>query len=49
MSKFKNSRKEAFLDKIPQTSLDSKSDDITARSKFNFSYFDSSQAAGQKF
>lgn len=49
MSTFSNSKKNNFLNSIPQKSLDSYDDDITARCKFNFSYFDSSQQAGQKF
>jgi hypothetical protein len=49
MSKFNNSRKESFLKTIPCISIDDHENDLTIRSKFNFSYFDESQAAGQKF
>ncbi len=50
MSKFGNTKKDAylsFLDGLP--SLFDKSNNLTTRCKFNFSYFDSSQAAGQAF
>ncbi|MBN1970948.1 MAG: hypothetical protein JXR48_15020 [Candidatus Delongbacteria bacterium] len=46
MKKFKNSKKDQFLDSIPVASLDLDNDDITARMKFNFSYFDESQEIG---
>ena len=45
--KFGNSKKGAFLETIPDLSLDSGA--ITERCKFNFSYFDSSQTSGQDF
>lgn len=49
MRKNGNSRAKAFLDSIPQISLDSETDDLTKRCKFNFSYFDNNQAVGQDF
>lgn len=49
MTNFKNTKKDRFLNNIPQVSLDDPSNDITSRCKFNFSYFDDSQPAGQKF
>lgn len=49
MSGFKNTKKEEFLKKLPSTSLEGETNDLTSRSKFNFSYFDEGQAAGQKF
>lgn len=49
MSRFKNSRQKAFLDSIPVESLDNSTQDIGDRCKFNFSYFDNSQDAGQDF
>ncbi len=49
MSKYSNSKKDNFLDSIPKESLDSNNQDIAIRSKFNFSYFDNSQDAGQDF
>jgi len=39
MKKYSNSKKKSFLDSIPTISLDSDSNDITIRCKFNFSYF----------
>src|SRR5689334_5586356 len=48
MSRFKNDRKSGFLGALPDKSLDDATDDLTARSKFNFSYFDI-QPAGQAF
>jgi hypothetical protein len=39
MAKYKNSKKLNFLSSIPTTSLDDKENDLTARCKFNFSYF----------
>ncbi|MEI7184046.1 hypothetical protein ACIPSR_14390 [Pectobacterium sp. CHL-2024] len=47
MSKFGNKRKGQFLESIPATSLDS--GEITNKCKFNFSYFDKEQKAGQDF
>jgi len=50
MSQFGNEKKINFLDGFEERpSLHDKKNDLTTRSKFNFSYFDSSQAAGQKF
>lgn len=49
MSNFTNSRTNNFLASIPQASLDSPNDDITIRCKFNFSYLDENQEAGQSF
>jgi len=49
MKKFKNTRKEAFLKNIPCISIDDVKSDLTKRCKFNFSYMDFSQSAGQKF
>lgn len=50
MSKFKNSRTELFIKELSRSaSLEDKENDLTIRSKFNFSYFDSSQAVGQNF
>lgn len=44
-----NSKKDGFLASIPTSSIDSKDDTLTRRCKFNFSYMDFSQPAGQKF
>lgn len=49
MGKFKNTQKESFLDSIPTTSLDSDTDKLTLKCKFNFAYFNASQDAGQNF
>jgi hypothetical protein len=50
MSKFRNEKKHNFLaDLAARPSLNDRNNDLTTRSKFNFSYFDSSQDAGQKF
>lgn len=49
MSSFKNSRTKSFLGSIPIASLDIDTNDLTKRCKFNFSYMDFSQSAGQKF
>ena len=49
MSKFKNTKKKDFLDSLKLPSLNDSNNDLTTRCKFNFSYFDSSQNAGQKF
>lgn len=49
MSKFGNSKKDKFLTDFPTASLDNETDKITTKLKFNFSYFDESQKAGQKF
>jgi hypothetical protein len=45
----KNKDKESFLDSIPTASLDIDQDTLASRCKFNFSYFDNSQPAGQDF
>lgn len=45
MKKFPNSQKTAFLETIPTASLD-QDNNITAKMKFNFNYFDSSQSLG---
>jgi hypothetical protein len=47
--KFKNTKKESFLKSIPDVSLESDTDLLTLRCKFNFSYMDFNQAAGQHF
>lgn len=49
MSRFKNSRKSAFLDTLPTISIETDSDRLTQKCKFNFGYMDFSQKAGQKF
>ena len=49
MSGFQNKRKEKFLSSISTTGLESSSCDLTSRCKFNFSYFDCSQSAGQDY
>lgn len=45
--KFESSKKRDFLKSIPETNL--KNSGIATRCKFNFSYFDASQEAGQDF
>ncbi|WP_336769351.1 hypothetical protein [Pantoea endophytica] len=45
--KFGSDRKINFLNRLPVVSLDS--GDITERCKFNFSYFDNTQEAGQDY
>ncbi|MGG6110093.1 hypothetical protein ACQV2E_11325 [Pantoea allii] len=45
--KFDNKRKEGFLSRIPNLSLDAGT--IVERCKLNFSYFDNSQPSGQDF
>ncbi len=49
MNAFDNYRKQSFLDTRIKASIESKEDDLVSRSKFNFSYMDFSQPAGQKF
>jgi len=44
-----NSRKDKFLSSIPVASFDSKNDLIAGKCKFNFSYMDKNQDAGQDF
>ncbi|EMQ4302669.1 hypothetical protein WFK38_20305 [Yersinia enterocolitica] len=46
-SKFKNKKKGMFLEKIPDIGLGNA--EITKKCKFNFSYFDKTQLAGQDF
>lgn len=49
MKNFKNSKRDAFFEKIIKASLEAESDDLVSRCKFNFSYLDFSQPAGQTF
>ena len=50
MSKFRNKRKTTFLDNLSKLpSIFDAGNDLTKRCKFNFSYFDASQDAGQQF
>ena len=50
MSKFRNKKKCEFLSALSALpSLEDWNNDLTTRCKFNFSYFDQSQDAGQKF
>jgi hypothetical protein len=50
MSKYRNRRKQKFLSALSELpSLEDLNNDLTKRCKFNFSYFDPSQEAGQKF
>ena len=46
---FNNSKKASFLQSFPEIAFNSENCDHAARCKFNFSYFDSSQEAGQDF
>ncbi len=46
---FKNTRKDSFLASIPTAGLDDDNQDIADRCKFNLSYFDNAQKAGQSF
>lgn len=48
MSKFDNSKKQLFVDRFPEASIESENDLITERCKFNLSYF-CVQEAGQDF
>ena len=48
MKKFDNSSKDKFLSQFPIASIDSEKDLLTARCKFNFSYFEV-QPSGQNF
>lgn len=48
MGKYKNKQRKSFLGKIPQTSIDDDSNDLSKRCKFNFSYFTTGNA-GQDF
>lgn len=45
--KFRNKKKDKFLKSIPQSDIETSK--IEQRCKFNFSYFDASQSAGQDF
>jgi len=47
MKPFNNKKKQNFLSNIPQTSIESDTDKLTKRCKFNFHYMDFSQ--GQNF
>jgi len=50
MTKFRNTRQKKYLKTFAaRPSLEDINNDLTLRCKFNFSYFDSSQVAGQKF
>jgi hypothetical protein len=49
MTKFGNKRHDDFLAKIPAKSLDLVSDNTALRCKFNFSFMDINQTAGQRF
>jgi len=48
MSGYGNKKKDAFLAALPTTSLDSRTDLLTEKCKFNFGYF-TVQEAGQNF
>lgn len=48
MKRFRNDKKERFLANIPTCSLESETDILTARCKFNFAYFEK-QSASQSF
>jgi hypothetical protein len=47
MTSYQNKKKDRFLSEIITASLESATDNLTIRCKFNFSYFDPSQTAGQ--
>lgn len=47
--KFGNRRKKQALQQMDRASLEDDANDLTTRCKFNFSYFDNSQLAGQDF
>ena len=47
MGGFNNTKKNKFLKTLPQSGVETS--DIAARCKFNFSFFDASQPAGQDF
>ena len=49
MSNFGNKKKGSFLASLSLPSLEDDNNDLTIRCKFNFSYLDSSQDAGQDF
>jgi hypothetical protein len=48
MNNYKNSRKDAFLATIPQASIETHTDCLTEKCKFNFAYF-TKQPASQSF
>ena len=48
MRSYENSRSKQYLEQLPVTSLESQTDTLSIRSKFNFSYFDV-QDASQSF
>jgi len=47
MGKFNNAKKNRFLNTLSQSDIETS--DIATRCKFNFSFFDASQVAGQDF
>lgn len=50
MSKYENSKSKLFIKKLSDLrSLEANDNDLATRSKFNFSYIDPSQEAGQDF
>ena len=49
MSKFGSKKKDSFLKSLKLPSLEDDKNNLTIRCKFNFSYFDPSQDAGQNF
>lgn len=49
MTNFGNKKKDSFLKRSIFASIESDTDDLSCRCKFNFSYMDFSQKAGQKF
>lgn len=49
MKKYSNKKRASFLDSIPKTSIENEDDELTIKCKFNFSYFDSDQDAGDDF
>ena len=49
MGRYDNTRKKKALKRLDIVSLEDDDNDLTRRSKYNFSYFDHSQAAGQDF
>ena len=49
MKTFKNSKKDDFFNKLIKSSLESENDNLIIRCKFNFSYMDFNQSAGQTF
>ena len=49
MTAFGNRKKDDFLNSITIASLNDKKDNTARRCKFNFSFLDTSQSAGQKF